>query len=361
MEEFLNRIVLNNPTGNYLIVAAVIGVAFLFKKFVGRYSSRLIFFVLRKIGRPVDREAFGKLVFGPIENFLFLLIAFVALYSLTFPEAFQVRFMKTDSKSVVETIGLSVVILSFFLMLLRIIDYIALVMEKAANLTPELNDNQLVVFFKDFLKVILIIIGFLTMLRFAFNQDITTILAGMSIVGAAIALAARESIENLIASFIIFFDKPFSGGDMLKVNNITGTVERIGLRSTRIRTTEKTYVTVPNKQMVDSIVDNLTLRNQRRAEIRLEADLATTPAQLQNLLEGIGSILDNSPVTSKSVFLTEITPEAYIILAEYFTDAIAIQDFNLLRQEVNLEVISLLDSLGISIAGEGKEIKIVRK
>ena len=54
--------------------------------------------------------------------------------------------------------------------------------------------------------------------------------------GAALALAAKESIENLIASFIIFFDKPFFTGDTLKVNNVSGTVEKIGLRSTRIRT-----------------------------------------------------------------------------------------------------------------------------
>jgi hypothetical protein len=65
-------------------------------------------------------------------------------------------------------------------------------------------------------------------------------------------------------------DLTFTTGDLLKVNQIQGTVERIGLRSTRIRTIEKTYVTVPNKQMVDSVVDNLTLRTQRRGELRLD-------------------------------------------------------------------------------------------
>ncbi len=77
-------------------------------------------------------------------------------------------------------------------------------------------------------------------------------------------MATRESLENLIASFIIFFDKPFMVGDLVKVQSITGTVEKIGLRSTRIRTDQKTYVTMPNKQMVDSIMDNLSLRAPRR-------------------------------------------------------------------------------------------------
>jgi MscS family membrane protein len=87
-------------------------------------------------------------------------------------------------------------------------------------------------------------------LHFAFNLDVGSFLTGLSIVGAAVALSLRESLENLIASFVIFFDKPFTTGDVVKVQGITGTVEKIGLRSTRIRTEQKTYVTVPNKQMV---------------------------------------------------------------------------------------------------------------
>src|SRR6478609_10892106 len=96
------------------------------------------------------------------------------------------------------------------------------------------------------------------LLRFTFHYDISKLVTGLSIVGAAIALATKESLENLIASFIIFFDKPFTTGDLVKVQNITGNVERIGLRSTRLRTGDKSYVTVPNKQMVDSILDNIS-------------------------------------------------------------------------------------------------------
>ena len=96
--------------------------------------------------------------------------------------------------------------------------------------------------------------------------------------GAAIALATRESLENLIASFIIFFDKPFATGDTVKVLQFTGTVEKIGLRSTRIRTESKTYITVPNKQMVDSVVDNISLRTQRKAEIKLEMEVQNSAA-----------------------------------------------------------------------------------
>jgi len=146
----------------------------------------------------------------------------------------------------------------------------------------------LIIFFREFLKVILIIVCILVMIRYVFNQDITKLLAGLSIVGAAIALAAKESIENLIASFIIFFDRPFTVGDLLKVQQVNGTVEKIGLRSTRIRTTERTYVTIPNKQMVDSIVDNLSLRNKRRFELVLELDPRFNSGPVKTGVEGVG-------------------------------------------------------------------------
>ncbi len=166
--------------------------------------------------------------------------------------------------------------LSFIWLLLRIIDFIATILEKKANLTADQTDNQLIVFFRDFFKVIIAIIGLMMVLNYAFGLNVGSMITGLSIVGAGIALALRESLENLIASFIIFFDKPFTTGDLVKVNNITGTVEKIGLRSTRIRSDQKTYVSVPNKQMVDSVLDNLSLRTQRKGELKLEIGLTTS-------------------------------------------------------------------------------------
>ena len=357
MTEILNQIVFSNTIRDYLIVAAVILLAYGLKKFTGRYTSRLLFHILKQFGRNVDREAFSTLVLVPIENFLFVLISYLALVNLHFPSLLFVQFAKTDSKQLAEAIGVTIVILSFFRMLLRGIDYIAQVIEKKANLTPEMSDNQLVLFFKDFFKVLMVIVCLLAILSLAFDKNISTILAGLSIVGAAIALAARESLENLIASFIIFFDKPFTTGDLVKVNAITGTVERIGLRSTRIRTAEKTFVTVPNKQMVDSVVDNLSLRTQRRGELRIELDLGTTHAQITELEKAIHDMLRKPEVLSSSAWLVDITPEAYLLQLEYFTGPIGIDTFNQVKQEINLDLIKLLEERGIDIAGASRDIR----
>jgi MscS family membrane protein len=199
----------------------------------------------------------------------------------------------------------------------------------------------------------------LLMMKFAFNKSIGNLLTGLSIVGAAIALATRESMENLIASFIIFFDKPFVVGDLVKVNGFTGNIEKIGLRSTRIRTTEKTYISVPNKQMVDSIVDNMSLRTQRKAELKLEIDLAATAAQLQSLTDAIKQILTLPEIENKVVFLGETGKNAHIITVEFFTNAEQpIEAFNQLRQETNLQIINWMEQHGIILAASNTSVTV---
>jgi len=245
----------------------------------------------------------------------------------------------------------------FIWLCIRVIDFIAMILEEKANLTADQADNQLVIFFKDFFKVILVVIGLLMILKFSFNKDIGNLLTGLSIVGAAVALATRESLENLIASFIIFFDKPFITGDLVKVNNFTGTIERIGLRSTRIRTTDKTYISVPNKQMVDTIVDNITLRTQRKAEMRLELDLGATASQVRDLVAVLKNVLQKPGIESQLVYFAETGKNAHVVSVEYYTNMQqSIEEFNELREAINLEIVDLLAANKLELAASNKEV-----
>jgi MscS family membrane protein len=259
------------------------------------------------------------------------------------------------------TAGNIILIISFIWLLLRIIDFIALILEKKADLTPSQADNQLIVFFKDFFKVVIGIIGLLMVLKLGFGFHISSMITGLGIATAAIALSLRESLENLIASFVIFFDKPFTAGDLVHVQQVTGTVEKIGLRSTRIRTDQKTFVSVPNKQMVDSILDNLSLRTQRKAEIRLEIGLSTSADNLNKIIEAIKGKLNHLQIEESTVFLTDIKTNSFLITIDFFTAPIAFTDFQRLKQQKNLEILKLMEELKIELAGASNEIKISGK
>ncbi|MBK8088281.1 MAG: mechanosensitive ion channel [Chitinophagaceae bacterium] len=199
-----------------------------------------------------------------------------------------------------------------------------------------------------------LIIGILMFTRFVLNFNISNLITGLSIITAAVALATRESLENLIASFIIFFDKPFTMGDLVKVENITGNVERIGLRSTRIRTDQKTFITVPNKKMVDSILDNLSLRSQRKAEIRLELSVQTQANQLLQLTDKAGKLLEQNEIIQQgNVFVTEIGLKSITVQVDYFTAVIEFNSFQEIKQTINLELLNILKTLEIELAGKG--------
>jgi len=361
MNEFLSGRAFDNRIDKWLIVVALVLSAYLLRRFAGRHFTRLLFHLFRRMGWKVDAAVFDRLVLGPSVSFLFLLAAYLALSSLRFPTALRFPVIRTDTQRILDSIGTAVVVLAFFRMLLRGVDYIASEMEKRADLTPDRTDNQLVVFSRDFLKALLFIIGSLSLLRFAFDQDISKILAGLSLVGAAIALAARESLENLIASFIIFFDKPFTVGDVLKTATVSGTVEKIGLRSTRVRTADSTYVTLPNKQMVDAMVDNLSRRTHRRVELRLEADIATDADRIGRLVGELREILAAQPCRSAQVHLADIAADAYVIVCEYLLDTLDLETFNRQRNDINLALMRRVGASGVSMAGAERSRREARR
>jgi len=353
MNEFLDQVWLDNTLRSYLIITGIILFIVLVQKYVAHYIAGFLFHFIKRVWKDVDKKSFTSLVSKPLGSFLAIFVSIVTLYKLKFPHQLEVDIYLITLKELFHTIASLVLIISFIRLLLRIIDFIAIILHIKADRTHDTTDNQLVVFFKDFFKVIICIIGFMMILKFTFGYNITNLLTGLSIVGAAIALALRESLENLIASFIIFFDKPFSMGDVVRIQNFTGTVEKIGLRSTRIRTDQKTYITVPNKQMVDSILDNLSLRTQRKGELRLEAGLSTPSEILDQLIAGIRKITDRKEIESATVLLNDITSSAFVILIDYFTGPITMAEFNTIKEQVNFEILKLMEELQVELAGAG--------
>jgi MscS family membrane protein len=299
------------------------------------------------------------LVVQPLGTYLLLTISMIAIDRLKFPAAFDFTVYKTTTRHILDALMNGALVVVFIWLCLRVIDFMAMVLEERANITKDQQDNQLIIFFKDFFKVILIIIGVLLVLKFSFNKNIGSILTGLSLVGAAVALATRESMENLIASFIIFFDKPFTVGEQVKVNGFTGTIEKIGLRSTRIRTNEKTYISVPNKQMVDTIVDNISLRTQRKTELQLELSLSATASALQTLLTAMRRYLSTQKIDSYQVHLHDTGKQAHIVIVEYFSSAADEHEaYLMLREKINMAFIEILEAHKIELAASSTDVVV---
>jgi len=292
----LDQQFLNNSLRSYIVIGAIFIVAFLVKRFISRFFASLIYTWIDKKNHSDLRKSHVRRLIIPI--------------------------------------------------------FVAIILEEKARLTKDQTDDQLVLFFRDFFKVILYIIGFLFVLHYVFNENIGNLVTSLSIVGAAVALSMRESLENIIASFIIFFDKPFTIGDLVKVNNFTGTIEKIGLRSTRIRTQDKTYISVPNKQMVDNIVDNISLRTQRKIELDLQLSVATTASQLaaySQYLQNEISQLKN--VSSVQAYVSEAGKQYHVLHIECLVSMdLEFNEFIVLKEKINVRAIQYANDHTIQFA-----------
>lgn len=360
--EFFDQIILDNSIRTYSIVLGVILLVLLLKRYLSRYIASILFRLSQSLWKSVEKKTFVDLVVEPLEWFLLILIVVFSLDKLNYPTAWMVKIYGHGADEILSKLGIGILIIAFTWFFLRIIDFISLLLAKKATLTEGRNDYQMVVFFRDFFKVIIGILGLLLVIKACFGQPIGSLLTSLSIVGAVMALAAKESLENLIASFIIFFDKPFSTGDVLKVNAVTGVVERIGLRSTRIRTAEKTLITIPNKQMVDSVVDNWSMRTHRRGELNIDLALQTSSADLVWLIAEIKQLLAKMPdLESYTVFLTELSKHGMLISGEYYTRTISLNEFNGLKERINIAVRKILEDKKIILAIPGNTVTFINE
>ncbi len=351
--------ILDNTVQAYLIVLGTILVTLIFKRLISKFLASKLFKLITNSKHNLPKQSFLDLVVQPLGTYLLLTISMIAIDRLKFPAAFDFTVYKTTTRHILDALMNGALVVVFIWLCLRVIDFMAMVLEERANITKDQQDNQLIIFFKDFFKVILIIIGVLLVLKFSFNKNIGSILTGLSLVGAAVALATRESMENLIASFIIFFDKPFTVGEQVKVNGFTGTIEKIGLRSTRIRTNEKTYISVPNKQMVDTIVDNISLRTQRKTELQLELSLSATASTLQALLTAMRSYLSTQKIDSYQVHLHDTGKQAHIVMVEYFSSAADEHEaYLMLREKINMAFIEILEAHKIELAASSTDVVV---
>jgi MscS family membrane protein len=332
----------------------------LFQRVLSQSVASILFLLVKRNWKTIQRKDFIGLMIKPLGWFITVSVSVFAIDKLTFPTAWYFKIYGRPSDVLLDKTGSCLIIIYFIWFTLSLIDFIAMILEQKAKTTKDKSDDQIIVFFRDFLKAITTILGILLLIKVVFNQDVSTVLTGLSIVGAALALAAKESIENLIASFIIFFDKPFYTGDTLKVNNVFGTVEHIGLRSTRIRTIDKTLVTVPNKQMVDSVVDNLSMRSQRRAEIKLEFDAKSATASVEKLMEEIKKLLSQNTeqILKYSVFFSEFNKNGITVTIEFFTIHFSMTEFNQLKQSINIGLKKIIEDLKLELASAGSDINI---
>lgn len=188
-----------------------------------------------------------------------------------------------------------------------------------------------------------------------------SVVAGLGVGGLAVALAARDSVANLLGSILIMFEKPFRIGHMIKLSGDTGTVEDVGFRSTRIRTLDNSLISVPNNSVVNTTVENLSARTERRQRFFVQVTYDTPREKLDALLDGIKRLIVEHPFADSTNFHVRLNEFGESSLNILVIVHLLTQDYGdelKYREEILLSIMDLAAKLGVEFAFPTRTLQV---
>ena len=239
----------------------------------------------------------------------------------------------------------------FLFIVLQLINVIVRLFVNYAEKTDNSMDDQLVPLLDKFIKVVVISLALIHILNLA-GVNTTALLAGVSIGGLAIALAAQETVKNLLGSVMIFIDKPFKIGDLVKGPNFMGIIVEVGFRSTRIKTADSTIITIPNGIVANSTINNLGARTFRLYKVSLKMDCATSKAQMEALRTELKTFSESIPeiIQKKVTFrFTEINESYLEMMCKFAINTHSYPKEQEIREILNFKIIEVLDKTEIKL------------
>jgi MscS family membrane protein len=254
-------------------------------------------------------------------------------------------------------------IVTVFWLLLRGVAVAEHLITSSVSASRRLASRSFVALGGKVLKISVVIVGGVTILSQA-GYPVGSIIAGLGIGGLALALAAQKTVENVFGAFSIAVDEPFRQGDFIKVDDVLGTVEAIGLRSTRIRTLDRTLVAIPNGKLAEMRTESFAARDRLRLSCTLSLVYETTAEQLRRVLGGVESALRAHPKLwpdALSVRFKELAASSLDIEVMAWFATQDWSEFQLIRQELLLRFMEIVASSGTAFAFPTRTVRLLRE
>jgi MscS family membrane protein len=213
-------------------------------------------------------------------------------------------------------------------------------------------DDRLVPLVARIARVVIIGLGAVFILeQLGFN--VGAMLAGLGVGGLALALAAQDTMANWFGALMIYTDRPFREGDWIKTSSVEGVVEEIGLRSTRVRSFGKTLITVPNRDLASSHIENFSERPVRRVDFTVGLTYSTTPDMMRESVARMRDVLREHPEVDQSFWLVKFTgfgDSSLNVLVYFFTLTTDWNRYLDIREDINLRFMETLAEIGVEMA-----------
>jgi MscS family membrane protein len=324
------------------VIAAVLLVGFYVLR---RGVTTIVFAFLRKLAARTKSTFDDRLLPAlepPVATFIALFGVFAALKVLKFS-------VETDLLiSAGSTVAFS---LSFFWLLVRAVSALLDHFQELA-MARQSGAAAFMPWIKKGIITFLVIFGVLMTLQ-SLNYDVKALLAGLGIGGLAFALAAQDTIANLFGAVVVAVDQPFKLGETVRIGSFLGMVEDIGLRSTRLRSIDKSLIVIPNKTVASEAVTNLSRFTQRRNEQVIGLTYDTPAEQMDAVVEEIKGIIkaeDHIDPNSIMVFFRDYSASSLDIWMVYMAKDGDFQHFMRVKQRINLNIMRAVQARGLSFA-----------
>ena len=319
---------------------------------LGWITRRLLGRLTQRTANQWDDEIVARLT-GPLAIGWAVLAAYLGLAWLELSPA---------SELAARQVLRSAFIVTVFWMLLRGVDVADHLVGRSVWATGRMASQSFVALGGKVLKIAVVIIGVVTLLSQA-GYPVGSIIAGLGIGGLALALAAQKTVENVFGAFSIAVDEPFRQGDFVKIDGVLGTVEAIGLRSTRIRTLDRTLVAIPNGKLAEMRTETFAARDRLRLACTLALVYGTTAEQMRGVLAGVEAVLRAHPkiwAEGMTVCLKELADSSLNVEVMAWFQTKDWNEFQLIRQEILLGFMETVESAGTAFAFPTRTVRLVK-
>lgn len=331
-----------------LLVLLILIVTWLARLVLTALLPALIQRITKRTETRLDDQIF-EAVRPPLRFLITLAGLYAVLLALELP-----RDVMNPANRVVQ----SLVALAIFWTVYRLVDpvvHLFFRLSRRAQPTAPISallEDRLSVALRQVGKGLVFILGFTAMID-SWGYDVAGLIAGLGIAGAAVALAVKDTVANLFGYFVILADEPFRQGEYVVFDGISGTVEHLGFRSTRIRVLDQSLVTVPNNTILNANVINWSRLAKRRLNITLGIEYGSSPEQILSVVQAIRKMLETHELVqpdSVVVQFVNFNESSLDIMIICFMTTPGWNEFQAAKQDINLKMMDILAERGVGVA-----------
>ncbi|MCB4747229.1 MAG: mechanosensitive ion channel family protein [Sulfurovum sp.] len=345
---FLTKMILGIPLAN-LITATIV---FILVLLLREFFTYIILTLLYKIA-AYTKTIYDDRIIAALKQplrFLFIIIAVHLFLLLSYKETFFIKNLLN-----------SMLVYTLFWAILNMIEVLRGLLYRATSfLNPDLS-IEMGNFLLTLLKILIGGIGLATILT-VWNINVTALIASLGLGGLAFALAAKDTASNLFGSFALLADKSIRIGEWIKVSNVEGVVEDIGMRTTKIRSFQKTLITVPNQLIANQPIENFSRRGIRRIKMYVGLTYSTTSKQIIKIKEEIETMLKNHKGISQEdmpmIYFDSFGGSSLNIFIYAFTVTTNWGRYLEIREDIHLKIMQIVESNDSSFAFPSQSIYV---